>query len=178
MPVRGRIYICLAAVAMVIFPTAVGMTVTSVTGHAKKTGIRSPAAPERDLGFVTQGKVEKPRYPIVIPPASKLRSLLRKQRLLKSSSAKQASHAAPVVPPVMLLPLGSTINLGADECNRAIPTRQEFLDMLRSNPADANQIMRSCAINPRSISPLRQLPVGRRQLPEDTRQRPVGTWGR
>jgi hypothetical protein len=30
----------------------------------------------------------------------------------------------------------------------------------------------------RTISPLPQLPVSTRQLPEDTRQRPVGTWGR
>ncbi|MDQ7785727.1 MAG: hypothetical protein RDU20_22795 [Desulfomonilaceae bacterium] len=61
-------------------------------------------------------------------------------------------------------------------CGRPIPGRQEFLRMLKDRPSDAHQILRQCNIPVRSISPIRQLPVGRRQLPIDTRQRPVGTW--
>lgn len=121
---------------------------------------------------------EKKRYPIVIPPASQLRSLLRAQRAQRSAAGKlqeptQAVEQEKVLPPLGLLPFFSQ-----PRCDRSIPTRREFLRMLKRNPADANQILRMCDIDVRSISPIRQLPVGSRQLPEDKRQRPVGTWGR
>lgn len=121
---------------------------------------------------------EKKRYPMVIPPASQLRSLLRSQRAQRSAAGKleeptQAAEQEKVIPPLGLLPA-----LSQPRCDRSIPTRRELLRMLKRNPADANQILRMCDIDVRSISPIRQLPVGSRQLPEDKRQRPVGTWGR
>lgn len=176
MVMRAIVSMCIAALVTAIFPPAASTAATK--SSAKRGEYQSAQVPERDLGSTTPREIEKPRYPIVIPPASEIRFLLRKQRARKSSGARQENQAKPVVPSVMLPPLGSTVRLGGDRCNRAIPTRQEFLNMLRANPADANQIMQRCAINLRSISPLPQLPVGRRQLPEDTRQRPVGTWGR
>ncbi len=121
---------------------------------------------------------EKKRYPIVIPPASQLRSLLRAQKAQRSAAGKreeptEAAEQEKVIPPLGLLPV-----LSQPRCDRSIPTRRELLKMLKRNPADANQILRMCDMDVRSISPIRQLPVGSRQLPEDKRQRPVGTWGR
>ncbi len=63
-------------------------------------------------------------------------------------------------------------------CDRPTPTKTEFQRLLKTDPLAARQIMERCKINVRSISPLRQLPSGSRQLPVDTRQRTTGTWGR
>ena len=177
MVMRAIVYLCIAALVTAILPPAGGMAGTSAVSPAKRGEYRSEA-PEGDLGSTTPTQIKKPRYPMTIPPASEIRFLLRKQRALRGSEVRQESQASPTVPYVVLPPLGRAVGLGGNRCNRAIPTRREFLNMLRANPSDANQIMQRCAINLRNISPLPQLPVGRRQLPEDTRQRPVGTWGR
>lgn len=116
------------------------------------------------------------KYPLEVPPASEVLPRLRK--LTDSRPAVRAKRTETKSPQVRILrQLAGRGALPAPKCFRAVPTRDEFLNMVRDNPADANQILQRCNIDLRSISPLPQLPVGSRQLPEDTRQRPVGTWG-
>ena len=144
-----------------------------VKAPEEKSGVPSPGKPHSPPDV----EPEKPRYPIHIPPASEIRSLLRNQNPQKAVVIKPGSGQA-AVPERGPAVSGKTAHRGGQNCDRAIPTRREFLNMLKSNPADARHILQRCQINVRTISPVRQLPVGNRQLPEDTRQRAVGTWGR
>lgn len=116
------------------------------------------------------------KYPLEVPPASEVLPRLRK--LTDSRPQVREKRTETRSPRVRILrQLAGKGTLPAPQCFRAAPTRDEFLNMVRDNPADANQILQRCNIDVRSISPLPQLPGGSRQLPEDTRQRPVGTWG-
>lgn len=117
------------------------------------------------------------RYPIVIPTTAELRKMLRNRKPVR----RKATPERRVIMPARAVPLGNLSRsdlVGPPRCNRAVPTRAEFLRMLRERPADARQIMERCKIDVSTLSPIRQLPVGGRQLPVDTRQRPVGTWRR
>lgn len=118
------------------------------------------------------------KYPLQIPPAEDLLSRLRSLRKFSVRTDRRRPNAESPEVSVIRQVIGqrALIAPGEPKCFRSIPTRDEFLDMVRNNPADANQILQRCNIDVRGISPLPQLPVGTRQLPEDTRQRPVGTW--
>jgi hypothetical protein len=131
---------------------------------------REPVATPRDQTPALK------KYPLEVPPASEVLPRLRKLTdsrppVLEKSTETRSQRVR------ILRQLPGRGALSEPQCFRAAPARQEFLDMVRDNPADANQILQKCNIDLRSISPLPQLPVGSRQLPEDTRQRPVGTWG-
>jgi hypothetical protein len=116
------------------------------------------------------------KYPLEVPPASEVLPRLRK--LTDSRPQVREKRTETRSPRALILrQLAGKGAPPAPQCFRAAPTRAEFLNMARDNPADANQILHRCTIDLRSISQLPQLPVGSRQLPEDTRQRPVGTWG-
>jgi len=107
-----------------------------------------------------------------------LAELLRCLRKRKLSSGKPVPKSTPTdARPTARSVDTRSIILPRPPCDRAIPTRSEFLQMLKDSPADAYQILKNCNPDVSSLSPLRQLPEGVRQLPEDTRQRPVGTWG-
>jgi hypothetical protein len=118
------------------------------------------------------------KYPIEVPVASEL--MPRFRELMKARPHVQAKEAESETPQQQLLRRlianGMPVALPREQCFRSIPTRNEFLRMVRKNPADANQLRRRCNLDLRGISPLPQLPVGNRQLPVDKRLRPVGTW--
>ena len=149
------------------------VTVRAATGDAAKDTVGA-AGNNASHSPVLDGHERK--FPIPIPPASQLRSLLRQQRSRNTITPPPKDSPTDSVPQ-MLFRYGN-IDFGSPTCNRAIPSRQEFLNMLRRDPGQANQILRSCNLNLGNLSPLPQLPTQQRQLPEDTRQRPVGTWGR
>jgi hypothetical protein len=118
------------------------------------------------------------KYPIEIPPASELLSHFKEaMRARPPAPARETESETPQQQLLRrLIANGMPIALPREQCFRAIPTRDEFLRMVRKNPADANQLLQRCNLDLRGISPLPQLPVGRRQLPVDTRQRPVASW--
>ncbi|MBI5249040.1 MAG: hypothetical protein HY912_06055 [Desulfomonile tiedjei] len=118
------------------------------------------------------------QYPIEAPPASEILPRLKKLAKTRPHAESDGSDVESQKVQILrqLMGRGPQIALPESQCFRSIPTRDEFLRMVRKHPADANQILRRCNIDVRSISPIPQLPVGLRQLPEDTRQRPVGTW--
>lgn len=166
--------------------SVLGLTLlTFVSGVAVSHAGNPECATKSHSGQLSHGQgvsapvVERgrPRYPIPIPPASQIRSLLRRQEPGKVRSTGLVRPQPARSGPNRIRSPGMPVVAGR-RCNRAIPTRQEFRNMLKNNPADTNEILRRCQINTSTLSPLRQLPVGARQLPEDTRQRPVGTWGR
>ena len=129
------------------------------------------------------------RRPLVtqIPDADQLLKFLRSRRAsdvrrcLQERRRRLRLEVQDVRPIDGTTPLGN-VNLSTPfpgpPCDRPLPTKREFLMMLKQRPADAHQILKRCPVPIRSISPIRQLPVGNRQLPVDTRQRPVGTWGK
>lgn len=117
------------------------------------------------------------QFPVAIPPAEEVLKALKERSKKRHPGAEAKAQPEPTQYD-KLMKMRGPLEIPPARCRRATPTKQEFLNLLRTNPADANQILRQCNIDVRSISPLPQLPVGRRQLPEDTRQRPVGTWGR
>lgn len=170
----------------VVFRGLLAMTLVALVGGVSVGQAATGAAGgEPDAVGAAQEKARhaaaveanKRKFPIPIPPASELRSLLKKQKAWGDTTPSRQDEPTDSVPQ-MLHRYGSVIDSASSTCDRAIPTRQEFLNMLRRDPAQANQILRSCNLNLENVSPLPQLPVGKRQLPEDTRQRPVGTWGR
>jgi len=122
---------------------------------------------------------------IQIPDSDELREFIRKhgvvniRRCLRKArgpkSPVQESKTSPR-PKVRVGDIDRLYLRPGLHCGRPLPTKQEFLRMLKDRPADAFQILHRCNVPIISISPIRQLPVGRRQLPVDTRQRPVGTW--
>jgi hypothetical protein len=138
-----------------------------------------PAADQTHQQATDRSSVNRAaKYPIKVLPASEV-----------LSHYKEAIRAMPPAPPKepetetpeqrllrQLVGTGAAIELPRPQCFRAIPTRDEFLNMVRENSADASQLIQRCRLDLRSISPLPQLPVGNRQLPVDTRQRAVGTW--
>ena len=118
------------------------------------------------------------KFPIEAPPASEVLPRLRKMTDSRPRVQEKKIEESPQVKMLrQLTGRGAFVALAEPQCFRAIPTRDEFLDMVRNNPADANQILQRCNVDLTGASPLPQLPVGFRQLPEDTRQRPVQTWG-
>jgi hypothetical protein len=119
------------------------------------------------------------KYPIEAPPASEVLPRLRKLTESRPPVQEKKNEETPQVKMLRLLTGQGGANVGVSEpqCFRSVPTQGEFLDMVRNSPADANQIMQKCYVETRNMSPLPQLPVGTRQLPEDTRQRPVQSFG-
>ncbi len=128
----------------------------------------------KSVSVVLADQSERPRT-IVVPPASELLDYLKKlPKRKRQMVAREKESETDSIRGFSGIPLGGL----TPTCNRAIPTRQEFLRMTKRNPADARQIAQRCNMSLKGISPLRQLPVGTRQLPIDTRQRAVGTWPR
>lgn len=173
-----------ASLTLLLVPVALISLVCVGIVAAMETG--KPEGPPKDATDGSSGgkplatlglEGQKPQYPIKIPPASQVRALLRQQETSEDASERAEERQVKARGPVQIR-FVSPIHPAGQSCDRAIPTRQEFLSILKNRPADANQIVRRCPVNLRNISPLRQLPVATRQLPEDTRQRPVGTWGR
>lgn len=130
------------------------------------------------------------RRPLVtqVPDADKLLEFLRQRRAadvrrcLRERRTRRRPDLKAVTPIIEPRPIQlGVVNLPrlrpGLECDRPLPTKREFLLMLKERPGDAHQILERCRVPVRSISPIRQLPVNNRQLPVDTRQRPVGTWG-
>lgn len=129
----------------------------------------------RSIVYAAQSPTGK--YPIVIPTPAELRKMLKARKPVPGKAVKKPEGSG--LPKD--IPVGDLSRIrpfGHERCDRGIPTRGEFLRMLKSRPADARQIMERCNVDVSSISPIRQLPVQVRQLPQDTRQRPVGTLGR
>ncbi len=119
---------------------------------------------------------KQPQFPIVAPPASEVLARLRKMGNTRLQP-KQRNEDSPQIPIFRrLTKTGAFIGVSQPQCSRSIPTRSEFLRMVKKHPADANQIAQTCNPDLSSICPLRQLATGTRRLPEDTRQRSVGTW--
>jgi hypothetical protein len=119
----------------------------------------------------------KPRFPIQVPPASEVLARLRTLTQVRPVQPQKTEEESPQVRMLrQLKKTGGFVRLPEPQCFRSIPTKNEFLRMVQKDPADANQILQRCHLNLTGISPLPQLPTGVRQLPEDTRQRPVGTW--
>ena len=115
------------------------------------------------------------QLPIIVPPASEV--LEYRKNLLEvrpKGVPKQVSDDSGVDSKNILL--GSVPIQRAKRNGRSIPSKSEFVRMLKTHPADARQLMEKYKIDVSSISPIRQLPSGARQLPEDTRRRPAGTW--
>ncbi len=161
-----------------ILTISVGLfLVASAPGFAESDEdfIEGPRRGPGILPVTRLGKTSK--YPIVIPSTAELREILKNRKPVQRDAARD-NRKNGVVKGTPLGDLSAVQAVGRKRCNRAIPTRAEFLRMLRDRPADARQIMERCKIDVSSISPIRQLPVQVRQLPEDTRQRPVGTWTR
>ncbi len=131
-------------------------------------------------------KVDTTRPIIVqIPESDELLQYLRKHRIgdirrclrrIRWARIPRQDVTAPVRPEVRLGDIDRLYVNPGPRCGRPIPTKRELLRMLKDKPADAHQILRRCNVPIRSISPIRQLPVGVRQLPVDTRQRSVDTW--
>jgi hypothetical protein len=118
------------------------------------------------------------RFPIEAPPASEVLPRLRKMTDSRPPVQEKKTSESPQLKMLRRLTgRGAYVALPEPQCFRAAPTRDEFLNMVTNNPADANQILQRCNVDLTGTSPLPQLPVGFRQLPEDTRQRPVQTWG-
>lgn len=163
--VRGRKMRLRCAVAVMIF-LSMNSLVYGNTDEPARSSQTPPAVSET-----------QPRFPIQVPPASEVLPLLRKMSHARPSPEKKAEEETPQVRLLReLTKTGGFVGLSQPQCFRSIPTRDEFLHMVRKHPADANQILQRCNLDVSGISPLRQLPSGVRQLPEDTRQRPVGTW--
>lgn len=122
---------------------------------------------------------------VQISESDELQQFLRKHgigdvrrclRKIRGAEIPKQGVAAPAKPEVRLGDIDRPYVAPGSRCDRPIPSKQEFLRMLKERPADAGQILRRCNVPIKSISPIRQLPVGMRQLPVDTRQRPVDTW--
>lgn len=163
--------VMILTIVVALFPVAPALGLSP----SNEDFVEGPRSGPGILPVARPGNASK--YPIVIPTTAELRKILKNRKPLQ----RDVSRDEPKKRGVRGIPLGdlSAVQaLGQPRCNRAIPTRSEFLQMLRDRPADARQIMERCKIDVSSISPIRQLPVQVRQLPEDTRQRPVGTWTR
>jgi len=135
---------------------------------------------ERDMTPSSSERIApEQKYPIEIPPASEVLPRLRKMTDSKPPIQEKKVEESPQAKMLRQLMSqgGGYAVLNGPQCFRSVPTREEFLDMVKNNPADANQILQQCNVDLRDISPLPQLPSGTRQLPEDTRQRPVQSWG-
>jgi len=174
---RTRVFITLVILLLAVL-TASFPVVWAAEDNSAPTNY-SPSSGETDsdiLSILPESGFRR-KLPVVIPPAEEVLERLRTLRQ-ERGSRPEAKAEPEKTPPQQILDLRIPADLRPPGCGRAIPTKQEFLNMLRTNPADANQILRKCNIDVRSISPLPQLPVSNRQLPEDRRQRPVGTWGR
>jgi hypothetical protein len=113
----------------------------------------------------------KPRFPIQVPPASEVLARLRNMTQVRPVQPRKTEEESPQVRMLrQLKKTGGFVRLPEPQCFRSIPTKDEFLRMVQ------NQILQRCHLDLTGISPLPQLPTGVRQLPEDTRQRPAGTW--
>ncbi len=160
-----------ALIALVLVPT--GFATDSRADSDSTQGVE-----QSSVGNPADRTSPERKFPIEAPPASEVLPRLRKMTDSRSPVQEKKTTESPQVKMLRRLTgQGAYVALAEPQCFRAIPTRDEFLNMVKNNPADANQILQRCNVDLTGSSPLPQLPVGSRQLPEDTRQRPVQTWG-
>ena len=122
-----------------------------------------------------RGSATRRQLPIVVPPPSEIlehrKKLLQSRRQTEPDRANEDNTEGPKAAGSPVLP--------ARPQNRKLPgfpTKSEFLQTLKKDPAKARQLEKKYDVDMSKIPPVRQLPSGARKLPEDSRKRPTNTW--